>query len=416
MFWLIKLDGMSETRVFQPAATPLMDAPVSSLLNQFDPHLYQLDSSSHIRRFIETVCGPAGLGGLLADTIDLYLSQGLNTVFLTTVDWLFTSVMGFQRVPWNTVGYDVQTAFLTLSEAQDYEERAAAYRKRYQLLLHGLDEGNTLQGVKDVCQAILDTQVSVDEQWRSDPGSWRILIQPWESVSADARRVCVETLERLKPADTVVTISQPLNTVETFTPTIIHSLTVGWQIKPMVVNHVDNRRISVRQPLVYGYSAFTSAAENVSYEAPVQYGMRDVTPTIQYPAESVTATVSVIQNSVESTVTPYVDKTRTVQWGAWTFYEKADSPDNYPGGMNGVHPLTAPAITPAGTAYLFPYESQAEFETQEAQKIIGQGGQTRPGQYRLPLSQTVETITYTPDKSLLNVVNPLNSLKQRRLA
>lgn len=407
---------MSETRVFQPSGTPLLDAPVSCLLRQFDPHLYKLDSSSHIRRFVETVCGPAGLGGLLADTIDLYLSQGLNTAFLTTVDWLFASVMGFRRVPWNTLGYNVRTAFLTLSEAEDYEIRAAAYRRRYRRLLQGLDQGNTPQGVEHVCEAILDTEVSVDEQWHTIPGSWRVRVQPWEPVTPEARRVCVETVQRLKPSDTVVTVSQPLHTVETFAPSMVHPLTVGWNVKPLVTNHVDNQRVSVRQPLVYGYDAFTTAGEDAAYEAPIQYGMRNPTPTILYPAGSVTASVSVIQDGVETTVAPWSSKSKTVRWGNWTSYQKADCPDNYPGGMNGVHPLSAPAITPAGTAYLFPYESQAEYETQEAQKIVSQGGQTRPGEYRLPLSETVNTITYSPDRSLRNVVNPLNCVKQRRIA
>lgn len=387
---------------------------MSSLLEQFDPHLYKLGSSSHIRRFVETVCGPAGLGGLLADTIDLYLSQGLDTAFLSTVDWLFASVMGFQRVPWNTVDYDVRTAFLTLSEAQDFEVRAAAYRRRYRRLLQGLDEGNTPHGVETVCEAILDCSVSVDEQWHTTPGSWRVLIQPWEPVTVEARRVCVETVQRLKPSDTVVTITEPLNTVETFSPSMVHPLTVGWQVKPLIVNHVDNQRVSVRQPLVYGYNAFTGSSLDASYEAPIQYGERTPTPTIEYPASSVTASVSVIDDGVESSVAPWSDKSKTVRWGNWTSYQKADSPDNYPGGMNGVHPLTAPAITPAGTAYLFPYESQQEYESQEAAKIISQGGQTQPGRYRLPLSETVNTITYSPDRSLRNVANPLNCVKQRR--
>lgn len=407
---------MSETRVFQPTGTPLLDAPVSSLLEQFDPHLYKLDGSSHIRRMVETVCGPAGLGGLLADTIDLYLSQGLDTVFLSTVDWLFSSVMGFRRVPWDTLDFDVRTAFLTLSQAQDYEVRAAAYRRRYRRLLYGLDQGNTIQGIKDTCEAILGCSVSVDEQWHVDPGSWRVRIQPWEPVTPVARRVCVETLQRLKPSDTVVTISEPLHTVETFTPSMVHPLTVGWVVKPLVTNHVDNQRITVRNPLIYGYSAFTTAGENVSYEAPVQYGERTPTPTIEYPASSVTASVSVIDDGVEASVSPWENKVKTVRWGAWTTYQKADSPDNYPGGMNGVHPLSAPAITPAGTAYLFPYQSQQEYESQEAQKITAQGGQTQPGRYRLPLSETVNTITYSPDRSLRNITNPFNSLKRRRLA
>lgn len=407
---------MSETRVFQPTGTPLVDAPVSSLLQQFDPHLYKLDSSSHIRRMVETVCGPAGVGGLLADTIDLYLSQGLDTAFLTTVDWLFSSVMGFRRVPWDTLDFDIKTAFLTLSQAQDYEVRAAEYKHRYRRLLQGLDQGNTPQGVKDTCEAVLDCSVSVDEQWHTIPGSWRVQVQPWEPITAQARRVCVETLQRLKPSDTVITISEPLNTVDTFTPQAMHPLTVGWQVKPLVVNHVDNKRISVRNPLIYGYSVFTGASQDESYEAPIQYGERNPTPTLRYPASSVTASLSIIDEGVESQVEAYRVSEPVTQWGAWTFYQKADSPDNYPGGKNGVHPLSAPAITPAGTAYLFPYQSQAEFETREAERIVSQGGETRPGQYRLPLSQTVHTTTYTPDRSLSNVSNPFNSLKRRRLA
>lgn len=78
----------------------------------------------------------------------------------------------------------------------------------------------------------------------------------------------------------------------------------------------------------------------------------------------------------------------------WISYEKADSPDNYPGGKFGQHPGYKPALNPDGTPYSFPYDSQSQFVTEITEKITAMGGIATPDHYRLPIQKN-QTIVYS---------------------
>jgi hypothetical protein len=76
----------------------------------------------------------------------------------------------------------------------------------------------------------------------------------------------------------------------------------------------------------------------------------------------------------------------TGQYTSPTPYEKADSPDNYPGGKYGIHPDSAPALNPDGTPYHFPFVSQAIYVAQKVVQVLAQGGLAQSTTYQLPLS------------------------------
>jgi hypothetical protein len=81
---------------------------------------------------------------------------------------------------------------------------------------------------------------------------------------------------------------------------------------------------------------------------------------------------------------PPLEQYQTVeQFGVWTNYEKADSPDNYPGGQYGLTPSVAPAVGPDGKDYRFPYASQAEYVAKKKAEVITLGGEANDVQYRL---------------------------------
>ena len=87
----------------------------------------------------------------------------------------------------------------------------------------------------------------------------------------------------------------------------------------------------------------------------------------------------------------------------WTPYDKADSPDNYPGGRFGQHPMQAPAINPDGTVYVFPYTSQSAFVSEMITKIQAQGGMADQSRYRLPILKPKTSVyTYYPEYAVAN--------------
>lgn len=89
------------------------------------------------------------------------------------------------------------------------------------------------------------------------------------------------------------------------------------------------------------------------------------------------------------------------QYGPWSDYEKADSPDNYPGGRFGLTPSTAPAINADRSPYQFPYLSQGDYIAKKKAEVTALGGEANELRYRLPMQKTaVSKRTYTPDLAI----------------
>ncbi len=85
----------------------------------------------------------------------------------------------------------------------------------------------------------------------------------------------------------------------------------------------------------------------------------------------------------------------------WIAYEKADSPDNYPGGKFGLHPPTAPARNSDGTPYIFPYLTQQAYVDVEKDKIIAIGGIANDHNYKLPITtNTHDRKEYLPEYAI----------------
>ncbi|UEM46195.1 hypothetical protein SEA_PINKCREEK_135 [Mycobacterium phage Pinkcreek] len=92
---------------------------------------------------------------------------------------------------------------------------------------------------------------------------------------------------------------------------------------------------------------------------------------------------------------------QTGQFTSWTEYDKADSPDNYPGGKFGIHPDAAPALNPDHSPYQFPYASQQAYITKRKAEVIALGGIADNERYRLPVERVaVSKRTYTADLAI----------------
>lgn len=89
------------------------------------------------------------------------------------------------------------------------------------------------------------------------------------------------------------------------------------------------------------------------------------------------------------------------QYGPWTAYDKADSPDNYPGGKFGLTPAATPARNPDRSPYQFPYSSQDAYIQQKKDEVLALGGQANDTRYRLPIQKlSTSKRVYTPDLAI----------------
>lgn len=87
----------------------------------------------------------------------------------------------------------------------------------------------------------------------------------------------------------------------------------------------------------------------------------------------------------------------------WMTYQKADSPDNYPGGKFGQHPGYAPALNTDGTPYSFSYDSQATFVADMISKITAMGGIANTDHYKLPIQKNrMMVYSYYPEYAVAN--------------
>ena len=89
------------------------------------------------------------------------------------------------------------------------------------------------------------------------------------------------------------------------------------------------------------------------------------------------------------------------QYGPRQAYEKADSPDNYPGGKFGIHPSYEPALNPDGSPYHFQYTSQENYVVARMAEVLYIGGAADTEGYSLPIQRpSTAPRTFQPDYAI----------------
>jgi hypothetical protein len=206
-------------------------------------------------------------------------------------------------------------------------------------------------------------------------------------------------LERIKPRETVITISTQGLAVHTqIAIAAVSASSSYFQIEktitgvpdlaslpptPVLAADLDpaNQWLKPNVPIQAPYTAFNNSQENSVYYLYSTTGTT-VIDTVSYTTE----TNGVLLNSQL-----FSQSSSPNNYGPWNSYDLADSPDNFPGGKYGQTPYSAPALTPTGQSYTFPFTSQAVYITQQQAAILSIGGQVTDTQYRLPLSRQPST-------------------------
>lgn len=147
-----------------------------------------------------------------------------------------------------------------------------------------------------------------------------------------------------------------------------------------------------KSPEIAPYAQFNITQE-YGYYYLISGGARSPIDSVGYGTLNADGTVTTEQ--------PFEWFEQTEQYGPWASYDKADSPDNYPGGKQGLTPNAKPALNPDRTSYRFPYASQAAYVATKKASVLAVGGEADDQRYRLPIEKPASfKRTFTPDLAI----------------
>lgn len=217
-----------------------------------------------------------------------------------------------------------------------------------------------------------------------------------EDLSPREARVLGQMLDRITGQDTIVTIDPRGLSVNA--PVKVQAITADstyFQVEKVVTGapileelpppemlaiDLDPSQLWLRPntPELAPYARFNITQEH-SHHYLVSGGRRSPIDSVSYGTLQGDGSVVLEE--------PFTWYEQTSQFGPWTPYEKADSPDNYPGGKFGITPNRAPALNPDRSPYVWPYANQAAYVTWKRGEVAGLGGESNSTHYRLPVQR-----------------------------
>lgn len=430
----------TNTAPFDASVFPyLPPRDTTSRMRHFDTGVFNIAPSTYLYCFLDAACGDAGAGSLKKELLTARMQSNLDATHFTDLDAAFGNFATLVRFASESYPYDPANNMLTSDQWDEIKVKDAAYRSRIKNFLLGLGQGGTIQGFILMCRAATGYDSHLFETWKyiddaanglSPPSVFgrlgasvrnEVVVQPLTASLpvSDGYRLN-RLLERIKPRETVVTIDVSGLAVHTqITLNAVGASDFYFQVEKTVTGVPDlanlpptavlaadldpaNQWLKPNVPIQAPYAAFNNSQESSVYYLYSTSGTT-VIDTVVYSQE----------NSLGNHI-PASNFTKVTQgtvWGAWTSFNLADSPDNYPGGKTGQTPFSLPALTKTGSPYIFPYASQAAFVASEQINITALGGQFTDTQFRLPLSgqNSVGATNFLPTNAIPLTVPTKNS-------
>jgi len=394
-------------------------------LSHFDDDVYDTSSTSLIYRFIDALSGDVGAGALKKQVFLARLSGALDSIYFSDLDYIFGNVHFLSRSTTESYVFDPMVDMLTSDQWDEVKVKDAWYRARIKDFFVACQQGGTFEGIRMCVQAAVTSDADVFEVWRyhdnfglgdyigRSPTSSRneVVIRPHkDELTPKEFRLLRDMLDKIVPEETIVTISTVGLAVSS--PVRVQTITADstyyevqktvtpspllQELPPPEILAIDllpsEQWMLKGTPQTAPYAAFNITQEH-SYYYLVSGGKRSPIDSVQYgllqPDGSVTPESAL---EVYDTVS---------QYSSWQEYDRADSPDNYPGGKFGLHPQTAPAVNPDQSAYVFQWTSQAEYVVSRKKEVLSVGGIADDVRFRYPIVKASQTKKlYRPELSV----------------
>lgn len=411
------------TAAIDPHNFPLMPPrSIEHRLSHFDETAYLADPSSVVYRLVDALCGDAGASDLKKGSTLDRLTNSIEGIFFSDLDFLFGRTGFLDRTEDESYDYDPRVDMLNSDQWDEVRVKDSWYRARVRDYFVAAGKGGTPEGLRMAVVCSSSVASDIFEVWRymdnfgitnslgRAPVATRseVVITPHKAALGNKEhRLLRQMLHRIAPVDSVVTInlnglavntpaavktvaadSSYFEVQKTITPTpVLDDLppleTLGIDLRP------SERWLLSGNPETAPYAAFNITQE-YGYFYLASGGSRSPIDTVTYGTLQADGSVAPERNYEQFEVIE--------QYTGWMEYERADSPDNYPGGKFGISPYSTPAKNPDGTAYQFPYTSQQDYVEKTKAEVNAQGGQADDTRYRLPIvAKSTTKKTYSPD-------------------
>lgn len=393
-----------------------------SRLLHFDEVAYKIDPTTVIYRLVDALCGDSGAGDLKKQAFLRRLAQALENVYFSDLDYIFGGMGFLSRAESESYPWDPANDMLTSEQWDEVRVKDAWYRARIREFFVAAGKGGTPEGIRHAVYAATSVDCDIHEVWRymdnfsipdpigRTPQSTRnefVVVPHKKDIGPKQMRLLRQMLDRIAPVDTVVTVD--VNGLAVHTPIQVKTAAADSsyfevqkevtgtpilaELPPPELLAIDLRP-SEKWLLSGNKETAPYAAFNITQEYGYYYlasgGARSPIDSVSYGTLQPDGVVKHEPN--------YEDFSIIEQYTNWQEYDRADSPDNYPGGKFGLHPESAPAVNPDGSPYVFQYQSQAEYVAVVRSEVIGQGGQGDSNRFRLPIiARSTSKKVYTPD-------------------
>lgn len=442
---------------------PLMPPKSTELrMSHFDETVYNVGTSTVLFRFLDALCGDAGAGSLKKAVFLQRLSGALDNIYGADLDYVFGNMRFLSRAGSESYPYNPATEQLTSAQWDEVEVKDAQYRARIREYFIACGSGATTDSIRQTVHAATSADCQVMETWKyiddfgiSEPlgrafgSSWvavdlttghrvpfntagaasafvgsrpnwqvqrvrsrsEITVVPHkQSLTARETRLLVQMLDRLRGVDTVVTVNPQGLSVHAPVPVAaITADSTYFQVEKTVTGapilnelpppellaaDLDPSQswLKANTPELAPYARFNITSESGYYYL-MSGGKQSPIDEVSY---------GVLQDDGSVRPEPAFEWfEQSEQFGPWTDYERADSPDNFPGGKYGLTPARGPALNPDRSPYVFAYPSQADYLAAKQSEVLALGGQVTDVRYRLPAQKPkVSKRTYTPDLAI----------------
>ena len=238
-----------------------------------------------------------------------------------------------------------------------------------------------------------------------------VVVRPYKAVlEPKERRLLRDMLDKITPQDSVITID---------TRGLAVAAPIPVRASASDSTYYQVEKIITGTPVLesYPHRSFWRST-SIRPKSGCFHGLRRLAPYCQYniiqeygyyyligggprsPIDAVTYSIMSADGTIRPE-NPFEMFETTGQYTDWIEYEKADSPDNYPGGKFGITPMAEPALNTDRSPYQFPYPNQQAYVDEKKVDVLSVGGLADDLRYKLPIEKPGQTKrTYTADLAI----------------
>lgn len=255
--------GVPRSTFFETVTDPLLPPQRSDeMLAHFPDNIYDKRPESHLSRLLKVLLGQSGTGQLRKRYTYAHLSQFIATTRYHDLDRFFSGIFGLKRFIRERIEIDAYRDAATDDEWEAINAADASYRSRLEAFTAALSMAGTPSGMAMAASALIGDEVRVYETYEflemggALPFDSRLptagarsefVVRPLRSITSEEEYQLVKVLDRLKPAEAILTIDTSLAATHIpLPPARVSASSSYWHVRKEVSIQSEKARFYAR--------------------------------------------------------------------------------------------------------------------------------------------------------------------------